>query len=42
MALLGFIFWADLLLLVVSYMELLPSALRQIRTKSDRPMSQVG
>ena len=27
----GFIFWADLLLLVVSYMELLPSPLRQIR-----------
>ena len=38
----GFIFWADLLLLIVSYMELLPPALRQIRTKSDRPMSQVG
>ena len=28
----GFIFWADLLLLVVSYMELLPSALRKIHT----------
>ncbi len=27
----GFIFWADLLLLVVSYMVLLPLALRQIR-----------
>jgi hypothetical protein len=30
----GFVFWADLLLLVVTYMELLPSVLRQIRTKS--------
>lgn len=27
----GFIFWADLLLLVVSYMELLPSVLHQVR-----------
>ncbi len=27
----GFIFWADLLLLVISYMELLPSVLRQVR-----------
>jgi hypothetical protein len=31
----GFIFWADLLLLVVSYMELLPPALRQIRVSSN-------
>jgi len=30
----GFIFWADLLLLVVSYMELLPSALRQFRMRA--------
>ena len=30
----GFIFWADLLLLVVSYMELLPTALRQIQHDS--------
>jgi hypothetical protein len=28
----GFIFWADLLLLVVSYMDLLPSVLQKIRT----------
>jgi len=27
----GFIFWADLLLLIASYIELLPTALRQIR-----------
>ena len=38
----GFIFWSDLLLLVVSYMELLPSALRQIRTTSNRLVSQEG
>ena len=30
----GFIFWSDLLLLIASYMELLPSALRQIRRES--------
>jgi hypothetical protein len=29
---LGLIFWANLLLLVATYMELLPTALRQIRT----------
>jgi hypothetical protein len=38
----GFIFWANLLLLVVSYMELLPSALRQLRTTSNRLVSQEG
>jgi hypothetical protein len=38
----GFIFWANLLLLVVSYMELLPSALRQIRMKSNRLIGQEG
>jgi len=38
----GFIFWANLLLLVVSYMELLPSALQQIRTKSNRLIGQEG
>jgi hypothetical protein len=38
----GFIFWSDLLLLVISYMELLPSALQQIRTKSNRLMGQEG
>ncbi|MBM4423756.1 MAG: DUF2029 domain-containing protein [Chloroflexi bacterium] len=40
----GFIFWADLLLLVVSYMELLPSTLRQIRRtySSIRLMDQKG
>lgn len=32
----GFIFWSDLLLLVVSYMELLPTSLRQIRMKFGR------
>jgi hypothetical protein len=31
----GFIFWADLLLLAVSYMELLPSALERIRMTSN-------
>ena len=29
---LGFLFWADLLLLIASYVELLPPALRRIRT----------
>jgi hypothetical protein len=29
----GFIFWADLLLLIVSYMELLPSALQNLYSK---------
>ena len=40
----GFIFWANLLLLLASYMELLPSALRQIRTKTSgaRLMSREG
>jgi hypothetical protein len=40
----GFIFWADLLLLIVSYMELLPSALRKIRItpRGNRLMSQEG
>ncbi|NJC97163.1 MAG: DUF2029 domain-containing protein [Anaerolineae bacterium] len=32
----GFIFWADFLLLVVSYMELLPSVLQQIRAISSK------
>jgi hypothetical protein len=32
----GFIFWADLLLLMASYITLLPSALRQIRTTPGR------
>jgi hypothetical protein len=31
----GFICWANLLLLVVSYMELLPSALQQFRTSQE-------
>jgi hypothetical protein len=31
----GFIFWANLLLLVVSYMEFLPSALQQFRTSRE-------
>ena len=30
----GFVFWADLLLLATTYMELLPAALRQIRTQT--------
>jgi len=30
----GFIFWADLLLLLATYLELLPSALRQIRAQT--------
>jgi len=31
----GFIFWADLLLLVISYIELLPSALRKVMKERD-------
>ena len=38
----GFIFWANLLLLVVSYMELLPSVLQQIRMKGNRLVGQDG
>jgi len=38
----GFIFWANLLLLIVSYMELLPSVLRQIRLTSNRLVGQEG
>ena len=46
----GFIFWADLLLLMASYIELLPPALRQIRMTSGgnvlsgalRPHEQAG
>lgn len=38
----GFIFWANLLLLVVSYMELLPTMLQKIRTTSNRLVSQEG
>ncbi len=30
----GFVFWADLLLLIVSYMEILPIILRQVRSMS--------
>ncbi|MGE5376674.1 MAG: hypothetical protein ACM3XO_16580, partial [Bacteroidota bacterium] len=30
----GFIFWADLLLLLATYLEFLPSALRQIRAQT--------
>jgi hypothetical protein len=37
----GAIFWSDLLLLAASYMELLPSVLRQIRrvSVSDPPLA---
>lgn len=38
----GFIFWANLLILVVSYMELLPSVLQQFRTTSNRLVGQGG
>ena len=38
----GFIFWANLLLLMVSYMELLPSTLRQMRASSNRLVGQEG
>ena len=39
----GFIFWADMLLLVVSYMELLPSMLRQVRvTTRSKLLSDMG
>ena len=39
----GFIFWADMLLLVVSYMELLPSMLRQVRvTTRGKLLSDMG
>jgi len=38
----GFIFWADLLLLLVTYMELLPVALQKVRAKSNRLAVQEG
>jgi len=39
----GFIFWADLFLLVVSYMELLPSMLRRVRvTTRGKLLSDMG
>jgi hypothetical protein len=37
----GFIFWADLLLLSASYIELLPTALRQIRVSPAAPIELV-
>jgi hypothetical protein len=37
----GFIFWADLLLLIASYIELLPTALRQIRVSPAAPFELV-
>ena len=32
----GLVFWADLLLLLVTYMELMPDALQKVRSKSNR------
>jgi hypothetical protein len=38
----GFIFWANLLLLIASYVELLPPALRQIRITSNSNLTGLG
>jgi hypothetical protein len=36
----GFVFWADILLLITTYIAVLPAALRQIRSSSDDKLSR--